>query len=300
MLPEAKTHDLLYVSTDNEPNASVNVYELPNEKLVGTLTGFLHAVGGQCVDSASDVFIGSWPDGSYGSGTIYEYAHGGTSPIATLDAPGPVYNCSVDQTTGNLAVVGPNLNNPHANYGSLAIYIGAKGTPKVFYSSTFSMNGCSYDDKGNLYLSVYSVRAEEYGLARLATGSSSIKAIDLETPVYAGMYFNPSVRWNGRHMTVSSFPANDERGESGPISVYQLKFSGAHAAVIATTRLNSPKNFNRSPYWIAGKYAAGIYNYRGYGRVGLWSYPQGGTPVRGVKVTDAGTLPGLTISVAPH
>jgi hypothetical protein len=300
VLPEAKNENLLYVSTDNEPNASVNVYAFPTGKHVGTLTGFLYTVGGQCADSEGDVFIGSWPDGSYTSGTIYKYAHGGTSPVATLDAPGPVYGCSIDQTTGNLAVVGPNLNNPYGRYDSLAVYAGATGTPKIYYSSPFSMTGCSYDDKGNLYLSVYNVESQEFGLARLATGSSSIRSIDLKTPIYAGMLFDPSVEWDGKHLTVSSFPANDERSQSGVVSIYQLKISGSRAAVIAKTDLASPKNFNRSPYWIQGKYIAGIYFYRGYGRVGLWSYPQGGTPVRDVKVTDARTLPGLTISVAPH
>ena len=89
------------------------------------LTGFDNRQG-ECVDGAGNVFVTN----SF-KGQILEYAHGGTTPIATLSDPNqyPI-DCAVDPTTGNLAVT---------NYfaktgpGSVAIYQGAQGAP-LFYA----------------------------------------------------------------------------------------------------------------------------------------------------------------------
>jgi hypothetical protein len=72
-MPEAKTEDLLYIS-----NAyTVTVYSYPKGKLVGTLRHFLRPLG-ECSDQTGDVFIAN------GAGQIFEYAHGGKKPFATL------------------------------------------------------------------------------------------------------------------------------------------------------------------------------------------------------------------------
>ena len=98
MAPDAKrTTSLLYVA-DQGAN-DVNVYSYPRGTLKGTLTGF-QTPSGVCSNKAGDVFILN------GNGTTVEvYKHGGSSPIRTLDLPGyPELNCSVDPTTGNLAL----------------------------------------------------------------------------------------------------------------------------------------------------------------------------------------------------
>ena len=59
---------------------------------------------GECVDKAGDVFVADF-GGNTGTPAILEYAHGGTKPIATLSDPGYYpESCSIDPTTGNLAV----------------------------------------------------------------------------------------------------------------------------------------------------------------------------------------------------
>jgi hypothetical protein len=56
-------------------------------------------VGGDCSNRTGDVFV---PNNT----EVFEYAHGGTSPIATLSLPGNSgAACSIDPSTGNLAVV---------------------------------------------------------------------------------------------------------------------------------------------------------------------------------------------------
>jgi hypothetical protein len=113
MLPEAKKSDLLYVTNGDY---GVLVYAYPRVRLVGTLSGF-EGLDGLCADKAGDIFIPS-----AGLAEIFEYAHGGTSPIATLsDQDGEAHACSVDPTTGNLAVT--NIDSlSGSGGGNIAIY----------------------------------------------------------------------------------------------------------------------------------------------------------------------------------
>jgi hypothetical protein len=63
------------------------------------LTGFNDPLG-ECIDKAGDVWIVNAL-----AGQILEYAHGGTSPIATLsDSLYMAGFCSVSARTGDLAV----------------------------------------------------------------------------------------------------------------------------------------------------------------------------------------------------
>ena len=81
MAPDAhKRQALLYIS-DIE-SGEVFVYSYPSLAVAGTLTGFSEPAG-TCVDTTGDVFIVD-----YGASDIVEYAHGGLTPIATLDDPG--------------------------------------------------------------------------------------------------------------------------------------------------------------------------------------------------------------------
>jgi len=79
MNPDAKKYNLLYLSSRGTED--VYVYTYPGGTLEGTLTGFATPQG-ECVDKVGDVFI---TDTSVAK--IYEYAHGGPSPKATLSDP---------------------------------------------------------------------------------------------------------------------------------------------------------------------------------------------------------------------
>jgi hypothetical protein len=104
MLPEARNDDLLYVS---DGGGGVNAYSYPSFDLIGQLTiPYARGAEGLCVDKQGDVFVPAWTgNGSSVTAYVYEFAHGGTEPIAILDDPGALNtSCSVDLTTGNLAV----------------------------------------------------------------------------------------------------------------------------------------------------------------------------------------------------
>src|SRR5580692_8962641 len=96
MLPEAKSEDLLYVTS--EPDLTILSY--PQGKVVARISGN-YGDSTICSDpNSGNVFVVNPSD-------IEEYAHGGTTPIATLSEP-PGYSflagCAVDATTDNLAV----------------------------------------------------------------------------------------------------------------------------------------------------------------------------------------------------
>lgn len=286
--------DLLYVSSTS---GNVYVYTYPRHRFVESLTGFIQPTG-ECVDAAGDVFITAYSSYSFSSSTIYEYAHGGTTPIATLDDPGAALGCAVDPTTGNLAAanVFDNSNPYNHEFGSMAVYTEAQGTPTMYYSSEFGLLGsCGYDNGGALYLSVGTGGYQAY-LARLASGSTSIELINLNKQIHTGHQFAPSVQWDGKHMTVSSLPQSTD----GAVSVYRLSISGSNATVLGMTKLDSPKNRHAGESWIQGKRIIGIYNYRGYGNVASWSYPRGGNPSWAKKVSKHtnGALWGVTVSLA--
>jgi hypothetical protein len=95
MLPEAKSEDLLYISD----YYGVHVFSYPKGQYVGDINAFGY---GLCSDRAGDVFVADAPNRQ-----LYEYRHGSTKRLQTLYDNyvdfNPI-NCSVDPTTGNLAV----------------------------------------------------------------------------------------------------------------------------------------------------------------------------------------------------
>ena len=80
MARDAKSQGLLYVSSYRTDD--VYVFSYPRGRLVGTLAGF-NGPDGECVDSAGNV----WITNTLQSQQV-EYAHGGTTSIATLNDPG--------------------------------------------------------------------------------------------------------------------------------------------------------------------------------------------------------------------
>jgi hypothetical protein len=279
----AYRQDLLYVVS--YANNDVNVYTYPQGHRVGTLTGFITPLG-ECVDPAGDVFIAAAANQERTSGIIYEYAHGGTSPVAMLKDANPAFGCAVDPQSGNLAVTG----------GGVAVYTHASGQP-VLYDSSQPTYFCGYDNEGNLYVSDTTERGPEQ-LVKLAKGSSTLEPISLDVSLYGTVLIPPSVQWDGKHMTVSSAAQKVEVGYDGPISLYRLHISGDSATVIGTTTLSSKKNVRRTgQILIQGKRVLGSDYYRHSGGVDSWSYPNAGKP-RSI-VLNRGEVDPFGIVVSP-
>lgn len=255
MLPEAKTQTLLYVSSWSTND--VYVFRFPKAKLEGTLTGFATPVG-LCADSKGNVFI---PENS--AGDIKEYAHGGTSPIATLADDGyePV-DCAIDQTTGNLAVI--NALTSSGDAGNVGIYASAQGEA-TYYSDPYFYHyySGSYDGEGNLF--VVSGDVPSQGLAELPAGSSNFEELTVPFKCCG------AVRWDGGYLVADTF----DQETNGSV-INRLSVSGSKVSVVGSTDLNRGKHkVGVFYYWIAaGKVAAPVNG----GHVGLWRYPKGGSP----------------------
>jgi hypothetical protein len=274
MAPDAKKSALLYVS-DLGTN-DVYVLSYPKGKLEGTISGF-GAVHGGCVDAQSDVFITDGHDSK-----IEEFAHGGTTPIATLDDTGygPV-GCSIDPKTGDLAVA--NISPVYGSTsGNIAIYKNASGTGKFYTdSSVYLYYDCSYDGKGNLYVSGSDMNGN-FKLAELPRNGTTFTNI----AVHQQIYVPGGVKWDGKYLAVEDQGAG-YRGST----IYRFSVSGSSATKVGATSLSGSSDVLQFS----------IYHHRVIGgnigsspNVMYWQYPSG---------TATKTLTGFTepdgVAVSP-
>jgi hypothetical protein len=285
MLPEAKNQDLVYVA-NWYPTNTVTVYSYASQKLVGTLTGFAYP-SGLCTDKAGNVFVVN-EDGNQGGRNILEYRHGGTKAIKHLpDADGAVA-CSIDSTTGNLAVA--NAGYYGSCSGSLYVYKNARGTPAkytdgydicAFFSSV-------YDDKGNLFVGGDNdAYYPQFGFAELPKGGGALANISLSRQLANS---DGSLGWDGSHVTLSSSGYNNR--------IYRLTIKGRRAYSRQFTSLAGGVPVDE--YWFQSSRRRQILIGADNGPdndVLYWNYPAGGLPI--VVIKDGVNHPdGVTVSVA--
>ncbi|HTA54531.1 MAG TPA: hypothetical protein VK755_07305 [Candidatus Acidoferrales bacterium] len=273
MRPEAEGENLLYV-TDSWTTGKVYVFSYPMGKHVGTLTGF-YLPSGECVDKRGDVWLLNLSPAE-----VIEYAHGGTSPIATLNDPTKEgVSCSVDPTSGDLAVAS-------AHPAEVEIYKHATGTPTIYSDPDVpSFDACTYDDHGNLFI-VSS--GASHPLAELPSGGNSILAIAF--PAFS----LGNIQWDGHNLAMSIFG-----GSRGPAKILRVQVVGASARIVGKTYLyaNRDKQVGGVQFWIAGNRIVMPSQARITDTViGVWSYPFGGDPVNRLHAWHSYFLSGVTVS----
>jgi hypothetical protein len=178
---------LLYLSAYN----AVDVYDYATSTKVASISGFDHA-SGSCTDAQGNVFITNTGDAD-----ILKFSHGGTKPSYIIDPyPDPV-DCSIDPSTGNLAVVNE-YGTSDSSPGNVAVYTAAKGKPKIFKSSfATQLLAATYDAKGDLLVS--GAQDNVVSFALLSAGASKLETVSL--PHSEGS-FSPWVRWDGEYFVV--------------------------------------------------------------------------------------------------
>jgi hypothetical protein len=270
----AKKSDLLYIS-DNS-TADVYVYTYPQLTLTQTLTGF-GAPNGLCTDKKGDVFVADYYDED-----VVEYAHGGSTPIATIsDADHNPGGCAIDPKNGDLVV--SNLKNTTTTgaHGPATVSIFKPNftTFTVISDADFSAFWyCGYDSHGNLFVDGYSKNGTKAQLAELPSGSSTFTNLKLsETPLSPG-----GVQWAGKYLVMS-----DQNS-----TIYQFAISGNDATEHGTTSLTDAEGIYE--FFISGSDIASTSSETG--SFGIWKYPAGGSPVK--TVSGLVTPLGLTISRA--
>ncbi len=258
MLSEARSDDLLYVADGSTPNGYVHVYSYPRGKLVGQITR-LSAPYGDCADKAGNVWvIANLPP------EAIEYAHGGSTPIATLSVPtnSYAYGCAVDPTTRNLAVTSDD---------GVSIFQNAQGTPTT-YSDWATPSRCTYDDSGNLFANTSDQ------LTELPSGSSAFVIVNFSKNE-TGL---SNVQWDGKYLAVEGRPGAGKNGAPAP--VYRVSVYGSTATIVHMLTLDVPRQKpDITGSWIADHMIAQPVD-RGK-HVAIWAYPQGGNPLTLIPMT---------------
>jgi hypothetical protein len=277
----AGSGDLLYVSISTRGGDVVQAFDYPSGHQAFTLQTKSE---GLCSDTNGNVFITDYEGG------LSEYAHGGGSPIDEIvDTNNYPQGCAVDPVSGNLAAVGS-----YETLGAPNVTIFSKtgsgyGAPMTYTdSSVSSFVWCTYDGSGDLFTAA-STRSGA-ALYELPAGGKSLTHINLpfQTSQSVG-----SIQWDGQYLAM----ANPIYGKGKkPATIYQLQVSGSTATIINTIKLKSPKNRNdmyEAQLWIQD--GTIVYPESHKKNVGLWNYPQGGSPTKTIKVNFYPV--GITVSV---
>lgn len=238
-------------------NNVVDVFSYPKGNLKGTLAGFLGPFG-ECADSSGNVYIANDKPPE-----VLEYAHGGTTPIATIKDPGQyAYSCAYDPTTGDLAVT--NEYSRSSTPGTVSIYRHARGKPHTYtVPGVYYMYFATYDDKGNLFVDGLPSPTGGIVFAELPKGATAFKSITLNENIQ----FAGGVQWDGSHIAVGD--------QANPV-IYEFSISGSKGTEVGSTPLTGAKEIDE--FWKQGPDVAAPDTY--YLRVGLWKYPAGGPDLK--------------------
>lgn len=279
MSPDAHRHQLLYVS-DN--SGFVYVFQYPNGKLVGTLSGFSGS-SGLCADGNGDVFVTD-TNGE----VVLEYAHGGKKPIATFLLFGAFPNgCAVDPASGNLAVANF-ATSPSQGPGNVAVWTKAQGNPTYYTAPGFmEYLFAGYDDKGNLFIDGVNNGTTQSLFAELPSGGSSLKNLTVKQTIG----FPGGIQWDGKYMAIE-----DDMKDT----IYRVNFSGSTGTVASSVHL-SAKSHLVVQFWLQGNTIVVPFggSPRTVKKIGLWNYPDGGKPAAEFDGIGATELMGAAVSVVP-
>jgi hypothetical protein len=250
----------------------VYIFTYPKGGLVGQTT--IYDGSDDCSDKNGDVFV-------TGEDSISVFAHGDTKPYRKLSVPGDAYACSIDPTTGNLAVLGT---------VGVMVFKKAKGHYELLYNSTFVPRQCGYDNKGNLFVDGYLY--SKFKFAELPKGSANFIEISVGQDIVGG-----EVQWDGKYITV------EDDGGYGVATIYRLQVSGSRATIEGKTRLTQAAMMPLLSWIYDGAIIMPYSIGSGYKdvAVGFWNYPAGGkatkTIAKGFHSPEA--LSAVTISAAP-
>jgi hypothetical protein len=257
MRPDAKSSDLLYVT--DPASGQIFVYSYPKAKLEGVLTNVLGPLAA-CVDKAGKIWIA---DGS--SEQMLKFAHGGTNPITILPNSGQDPNsCSIDPTTGNLAV--SNLTS------GVKVYRSAKNKPTIYTDSVFKeYYFAGYDNQGNIFLDGLTP-AGYFQLAELPKGQTTFVNFSIPGAIPGG------IEWDGKYITYGDQVYNtlyeiDVNGSTAKV-VSQTTLAGAYDPLYAYTYSNFSDSSSEASLVVGCDFMGSS------GTVAVWNYPAGGDPIK--------------------
>lgn len=256
--------DLVYLAVYGE----VYIYSYPGGKRVGTL--IQKNVVALCADTSGNVWV--IKSDSRSRSTLLKYAHDGSNPITTLRLSGHADACSVDSSTGNLAVGTRN--------STVAVWTNGQGSPTLYPTSPFfnEVRTLSYDGDGNLYMRSFVSRESAAWLPKNASAVTKFSITKL------GAY-----AWDGRHFVIG--PANAYTG-----GLTRYKLNGDSGKVVGRVSLKTCAPNYEPNFAIAGSELAVSCGIDETNSLNYYEYPRGGKPINFI---DPGETGSVAISVAP-
>jgi hypothetical protein len=265
MRPDAQGRDLLYVSS--KYFSIVYVYTFPGAQLVGGLSFSGYYSWGLCSNKGGHVFITA-------AGVLYEYPHGGASPIATLSDPlNPPLECSVDPTTGKVAAIssdGVAIFKPerHNRWHLARLY-----TFSPYQSPAYG----GYDGSGNLF--VDGTLSNQFFIVELPKGGTTFENVTLDKSIS----IPGNIQWDGKYLAI---------GDQNDTVIDRFSIIGTRGKSVGSLTLKGPQE--NGQFWIQGNIVIGPAFKKTSYYVGLWAYPRGGVTLK--TFTQSGSW-GATVSV---
>ena len=271
---------LLYAGVHHK----VVVYTYPDGAFADSFkTSF--SIQAMCSDAKGDVFITAEIQSKSGAptGYVYEYAHGGKTPIATLDVPSheiPV-NCSSDPTAGNLAVTSYDFR----NYAPLVeIYTGGSGQPRLFHSQELGANPqAAYDASGDLF-----VTSGGNVAALLPKGKQRLEKITLTETIGNVAH----AQWDGKYFALQSYAPTRHNGEKIFEHYYRVQVSGTTGKIAGISRFDDWLQQNPGQSWIQSDTLVATPD----NAINFWKYPAGGRAFKVLHPSDPSQA--ITVSLA--
>ena len=266
--------------------AEVATYTFPGGQPIGTWNAAGYALG-ECADKAGNVFV-TYILGSVGE--ILEFAHGSTSPVATLSDPtGLPVACSADPISGDLAVV-----NASNGMEALLIYSNASGSPTTYSYPGVTFYSVSYDNKGNVFVDgLKGYRSsQQFVLAELPRGGKSFENTGLNEQIDGP----GELDWNGKYLAIGPLYPGQNR-------VDRFDIRGGSGHFVGATQ---PRRIRGGidQYWILGKQIVIAYSWKpcraicgDEGTAGIWYYPSGHVITKSIT-PDGGPSTGMALSIA--
>jgi hypothetical protein len=285
-LASSTSGDLLYFghAVGRRPNfrGLLSVVMFPSGKPFATidLPGLAQ---GACSDTSGNVWVVVKENYDFNA---YEYAHGGTVPIATIHivrAQDFATDCAVDPSTGNLAVlVGGRSATSYAE-----IWAHAREGKPARYQMLFTPTSCVYDADGNLFVDGWSGDTVLFELAELSKGSRAFANVTLDKPP---LNYPGHIRWDGSDIDIADNSFSDS------FKIYRVKVSGYSGHVAQIVRLKYLSYL--AVFDVHGARLAGTAGSNGR-FLSLWPFPAGGKSTRTLAKLKYQAR-GVAISVGSH
>lgn len=278
----ASSGDLIYAANGR----TVYVFTYPAGEYVTQFNPpYAQNVAGLCSDASGNVFI----DVSRGFGAIYEYAHGATTPSATLSLGNSVYGvegCAAETGKPSLAVAATDQR--LGEYGVL-LYDTPGSVPVFRYSDTLKgISSVTFVDDNHIFAWCDQAVAPLVLLTAGSEGSWSLQSINANSALDRYGHF---IQWDGTQLAVSS---RKPKGNA-KTRIKRVAVVSGNATISGTTSFSGLGSVSGTTFALNDSTVLFTMTNGKSPSIGIYPYPKGGNPE---TVIQGYAAQSVTVSVA--